>query len=71
VIYTEEGVFEEYMLLPRNPDLVLVDTQVVVNAPPQFFVAGMGDALATWVEARAVAAGHKPRWLGEYLRWRP
>ena len=25
VIYTEEGVFEEYLLLPRNPDLVLVD----------------------------------------------
>src|SRR5215831_15692294 len=57
VIYTDDGVFEEYLLLPRNPDLVLVDTQVAVNAPVRFLVAGMGDALATWVEARAAAEG--------------
>ncbi|MEW5762349.1 MAG: glycerol dehydrogenase [Bacillota bacterium] len=56
VIYTDEGVFAEYLLLPRNPDLVLVDTQVVVQAPARFLVAGMGDALATWFEARACAA---------------
>jgi len=34
-----------------NPDLVLVDTQVIVQAPVRSFVAGMGDALATWLEA--------------------
>ena len=55
VIYTEDGTFEEYRFFPRNPDLVLVDTQVVANAPVRFLVAGVGDALATWVEARAVA----------------
>lgn len=55
VIYTEQGAFEEYRFFPRNPDLVLVDTQVVANAPVRFLVAGVGDALATWVEARAVA----------------
>ncbi len=55
VIYTEDGGFEEYRFFPRNPDLVLVDTQVVANAPVRFLVAGVGDALATWVEARAVA----------------
>ena len=64
VIYTDEGVFEEYMLLPRNPDLVLVDTQVAANAPVRFFVAGMGDALATWVEARAAADGRKTAMAG-------
>lgn len=64
VIYTDDGVFEEYLLLPRNPDLVLVDTQVVVNAPVRFFVAGMGDALATWVEARAVAEARKTTMAG-------
>jgi glycerol dehydrogenase len=36
-----------------NPDLVLVDTQVIVNAPVRSFVAGMGDALATWLEAES------------------
>jgi glycerol dehydrogenase len=64
VIYTDDGVFEEYMLLPRNPDLVLVDTQVAANAPVRFFVAGMGDALATWVEARAVAEARKTAMAG-------
>lgn len=53
VIYTEEGVFSEYLLLPRNPDLVLVDTGIVAKAPVRLLVAGMGDALATYFEARA------------------
>ncbi len=55
VIYDEGGAFEEYRFFPRNPDLVLVDTQLVANAPVRFLVAGVGDALATWIEARAVA----------------
>lgn len=55
VIYTEEGVFEEYLLLPKNPDLVLLDTTVIASAPPRFLVSGMGDALATYFEAEACA----------------
>ena len=64
VVYTDDGVFEEYLMLPRNPDLVLVDTQVAANAPVQFLVAGMGDGLATWVEARAAAEARKPALAG-------
>ncbi|WP_250444423.1 glycerol dehydrogenase [Actinotalea sp. C106] len=64
VIYTEDGAFEEYRFFPRNPDLVLVDTQVVANAPARFLVAGVGDALATWIEARAVAAAHTTTMAG-------
>jgi glycerol dehydrogenase len=55
VVYTDEGEFIEYRFFPRNPDLVLIDTQLVANAPVQFLVAGIGDALATWIEARASA----------------
>ncbi|MGD1714034.1 glycerol dehydrogenase [Hydrocoleum sp. CS-953] len=51
VIYTPEGVWERYLILPRNPDLVLVDTNIIARAPVRFLVAGMGDALATWFEA--------------------
>jgi len=51
VIYTAEGAFKRYLVLPRNPDLVLVDSQVVAQAPARFLVSGMGDALATWFEA--------------------
>lgn len=58
VIYTDEGVFSEYLLLPHNPDIVLVDTAIVAKSPARLLVAGMGDALATYFEARAsVMAG--------------
>lgn len=55
VIYTEDGAFEEYRFFPRNPDLVLVDSQLIANAPAAFLAAGVGDALATWLEARATS----------------
>ena len=55
VIYTADGAFEEYRFFPRNPDLVLVDSQLIANAPAAFLAAGVGDALATWLEARATA----------------
>lgn len=55
VIYTEEGVFEEYLFLPRNPDVVMIDTKIVAQAPVRFLVSGMGDALATYFEAAASA----------------
>lgn len=58
VIYTEEGVFQEYRFYKRNPDLVLVDTTIVAQGPPRLLAAGMGDALATWFEAKTCVAGH-------------
>ena len=56
VVYTDEGVFSEYRIYRRNPDLVLVDTDVIAKSPARFLTAGMGDALATWFEAKACAA---------------
>jgi glycerol dehydrogenase len=58
VVYSEEGQFQEYRFYRKNPDLVLVDTEVIAQAPPRLLVAGMGDALATWFEARTCVAGH-------------
>lgn len=61
VIYTETGEFARYLLLPRNPDVVLVDTLVIAQAPARFLSSGMGDALATWFEAdscRTARAGN-------------
>ncbi|MEW6299308.1 MAG: glycerol dehydrogenase [Thermodesulfobacteriota bacterium] len=58
VIYAEDGVFQEYRFYRKNPDLVLVDTQVIAKAPPRLLVAGMGDALATWFEAKTCVEGH-------------
>lgn len=57
VIYNDDGEFLEYRFFPHNPDLVLIDTQMVADAPDRFLIAGIGDALATWLEARATARG--------------
>jgi glycerol dehydrogenase len=53
VIYKEGGEFDRYLWLPQNPDVVLADTGILVAAPFRFFAAGVGDALATYFEARA------------------
>ncbi|MDQ7832204.1 MAG: glycerol dehydrogenase [Desulfovibrionaceae bacterium] len=53
VVYSPEGVFQRADILPRNPDVVLVDTAVIAKAPPRFLASGMGDALATWFEAES------------------
>lgn len=57
IVYTDEGVFREIRLFRRNPDLVLVDTQVIARSPARLLVAGMGDALSTWFEAKTCVEG--------------
>jgi glycerol dehydrogenase len=57
VIYTEAGAFLEYRVYGRNPELVLVDTAVIAQSPPRLLSAGMGDALATWFEAKTCVDG--------------
>lgn len=53
VIYTQEGQFKRYLVLPQNPNMVLVDTAIIANAPVRFLVSGMGDALSTYFEAES------------------
>jgi glycerol dehydrogenase len=53
VWYDADSNFTGFDCWPSNPDVVLVDTQVIAQGPPRAFAAGMGDALATWVEAEA------------------
>nr|1KQ3_A Chain A, glycerol dehydrogenase [Thermotoga maritima] len=64
VIYTPNGEFKRYLFLPRNPDVVLVDTEIVAKAPARFLVAGMGDALATWFEAESCKQKYAPNMTG-------
>ncbi len=58
VIYSDEGNFDHYRFYSHNPNLVLVDSQVVAGAPVGLLEAGIADALATNVEAQAVARAH-------------
>lgn len=53
VIYNEDGTFNRLLQLATNPNLVLVDSEIIAKAPLRFLVSGMGDALATWFEADA------------------
>ncbi|MHC4146916.1 MAG: glycerol dehydrogenase [Planctomycetota bacterium] len=52
VWYDEDGNCTGFDCWPFNPDLVLVDSLVISRAPARALVAGMGDTLATWVEAK-------------------
>lgn len=64
VVYKENGEFDSYLFYKRNPDLVLVDSSMVAKAPARLLSAGMGDALATWFEARAVREANKLNQVG-------
>lgn len=58
VIYTDDGVFEDYAYFVQSPSVVLIDSNVIAKAPVRFLVAGMGDALSTYFEARASTASY-------------
>ncbi|MFA0414148.1 glycerol dehydrogenase [Vibrio renipiscarius] len=64
VIYTPEGEFSEYLMFPSNPNMVIMDTAIIAKAPARLLVAGMGDALSTWFEARANMTSGKPTMAG-------
>lgn len=64
VIYTDDGVFESYLFLPANPNAVIMDTEVIAAAPERLLVAGMGDALATYFEARACQRSNATNCVG-------
>ena len=63
VIYSPEGVFDRYLVLPNNPQCVLVDTAICAQAPAHYLVSGMGDALATFWEADTCGKSCKPNAL--------
>lgn len=60
VIYNDDGTFDTYIFYPKNPDAVIVDTDIIAKAPIKFLVAGMGDALGTYFEARACVNAKAP-----------
>jgi glycerol dehydrogenase len=69
VTYTADGVFEKVHYQRLNPSVVLVDMHIIAQAPVRFLVAGMGDALATWFEARSCAATSSMNECGGLGTW--
>ncbi len=55
VICPDDHAFDHYRFYNHNPNLVLVDSQVVAGAPVSLLISGVADALATNGQAQAIA----------------
>lgn len=66
VVYSKKGVFKSVSYQKMNPAAVLVDANIIAAAPARFLVAGMGDALSTWFEARSCRRTRSPNECGGY-----
>ncbi len=51
--YTESGEHAGSLYYKRNPDVIIVDSDIIMRSPERYFVSGMGDALSTYFEAKA------------------
>ncbi|MGA2478239.1 MAG: glycerol dehydrogenase, partial [Spirochaetia bacterium] len=60
VLYNEDGSHHGELFYESNPSILLVDSQIIADAPVRFLVAGMGDALSTLFEALANRASDSP-----------
>jgi glycerol dehydrogenase len=66
VVYSENGIFDSVCYQKTNPAVVLVDVGIIAAAPTRFLVAGMGDALSTWFEARSCERTQSANECGGY-----
>lgn len=53
VIYRADGSHEGEFFYDHSPSLLVVDSEIIANGPTRLLVSGMGDALATLIEADA------------------
>ena len=67
VLYTDDGQFDKYLFLKANPNIVLMDTTVIAASPVRLTVSGMGDALATYFEAKACQASNATSCAGGHI----
>lgn len=65
VRYDDEGNFLRYDFYPTNPEIVLVDTKVIMAAPAFMLLSGFADGVATYLEARSVRADGGNSTIGE------
>jgi len=56
VLYDEGGAIVSVERMAQNPAAVVVDTGVLLTAPPRLLVSGIGDALSKKAEAEGCAA---------------
>lgn len=66
-LYKDDGSLDEIIFFKRNPDVVLVDTKILIEAPIRYFIAGIGDALSTYFGARVCVEGYRKNYLDGYF----
>lgn len=57
-IINHRGAQNELMFHYKNPDYVVVDTEITIQSPAWMLASGIGDALATYIEAQASSANN-------------
>ncbi|MTI58769.1 MAG: iron-containing alcohol dehydrogenase family protein [Firmicutes bacterium] len=57
IIYNEAGEYIDDFYLKTNPKLVLVDPQIIADAPLKYLQSGIFDALSKWYEGKAAVKG--------------
>lgn len=65
IIYKPEENTRRILHCKSNPDMVLVDTALVAEAPPRFLAAGIGDAMSTFYEMEASEKAGAPNMMGD------
>lgn len=63
-VYDINGVHLGGVPTKRCTELVLVDSEIIANAPARLFAAGIADALVTWFEALANKKALTPNYIG-------
>ncbi|MFA9381326.1 MAG: glycerol dehydrogenase, partial [Acetanaerobacterium sp.] len=58
LVYNDDETIADVLCFPTSPDVVLADTEILVNAPVRLFVSGMGDALSTYVGGAVCQANY-------------
>lgn len=67
VHYHENGEHINHEIYQETADLVLLNPQVIVNSPINYFVAGIGDTLAKYYESEMIFENMKPEQFNTQL----
>ena len=60
ILYDDNGEYLEISRKSKNPDLILVDTQIILEAPVRYLTSGIGDTIAKWFESKAANQKAEP-----------
>ena len=65
ILYSNDGEFIGIERKSKAPELVLVDSEIIMNAPVRFLIAGIGDTLAKWFETKSSVKKATPNILNQ------